>query len=336
MDNFLISYRDPLFGILVFLTLVFIVSFFSYWWAYYKKREEDSKLTKFFKKFEESADEEITKIDEKRDTKKALLLLAKAFEKSGDFEKAIAIYLNLSKRENSSKNRYDILKKLGIVYFRAGFLEKSRDILLETLKFCPRDRDALKFLMVIYEKLQNYEKAFEVLESLGELTDVSDEEIYFKILDITKNRKNENELFKIYENYQKYERLILDYLFKNSPKRAWEAAKRDDFKKVIDILWRLNKKDVDFEIVKRDDFLSELYSAKGYVDFKDESSIFELDVLLKLKERIADLEFEYLCQDCKNIFPIPFSRCPKCLSTKTPKVELILTKRRENEKSISF
>lgn len=336
MDSFLIEYRDPLFGILVFLILVFIVSFFSYWWAYYKKREEENRLSKFFKKFEESADEEIVEIKKRKDTKRAFYIMAKAFEKSGDFEKAIALYLNLSAIEDDLKAKHEILKKLGVVYFKAGFLEKSREIFLESLRLYPRDKNALKYLMVVYEKLQDYKKAFEVLESLEELTDVHDEKIYFKILDITKNLKDEKELIEIYKNNQKFERMILEYLFVQNPKAAWSIAKEDDLKKIVDILWRVSKNDIDIEMVKKSRFLSELYSAKGYVDFVKESGVFEFDVILKLREKIVDLDFEYLCQDCKNIFPIPFSRCPNCLSTKTPKVELILTKRRGNEESLSF
>ena len=336
MNSFLLEYRDPLFGILIFLILVFIVSFFSYWWAYYKKREEESSLSRFFKKFEESADKEIVEIEKKKDTKRAFYLLAKAFEKSGDFEKAIAVYLNLSKMEEDFKNRHDILKKLAIVYFKAGFLEKARKIFLESLRIYPRDKEALNYLTLIYEKLQDYKKANEILESLEELMDVNNQKIYFNILDTVKNQKDTQTLLEIYKNFPNHHRLILEYLFRVNPKTAWKIVKENDFKDIIDILWKLDKKDVDMDIVSKNSFLRELYSAKEYFDFKKRSSIFELDVLLNLKENIADLDFEYVCKDCKNIFPIPFSRCPNCLSIDSLKVELILTKRKVDEKSLSF
>lgn len=338
MENFLLEYRDPLFGILVFLILVFIVSFFSYWWAWYKRKEQDDEIARFFAKFEESADEEILNIEKEKDTKKAFLLLASAFERSGDFEKAIAIYLNLSKSEEKPKERQELLKKLGFVYFKAGFLEKSKEIFLESLKFYPRDKETLRFLMVIYERLQQYDKAKEVLESLEELGEGKEEKNYFKALEIVKNMKNDDEtLFEIYKNSSLHVRLIFEYLFKKDPQKAWERLNSKDYKKLSDLFWNLPKEDVDMNVVKKSDFLSQLYSAKGYAKLKNESEVFEFDVLLNLNRDIADLDFEYICEECKQVFPFPFSRCPSCLMARSPKVELMLTKKRGNsEESISF
>ncbi|WP_187647523.1 tetratricopeptide repeat protein [Nitrosophilus labii] len=338
MENFLLEYRDPLFGILVFLILVFIVSFFSYWWAWYKRKEQDDEIARFFAKFEESADEEILNIEKEKDTKKAFLLLASAFERSGDFEKAIAIYVNLSKSEEKPKERQELLKKLGFIYFKAGFLEKSREIFLESLKFYPRDKEALRFLMVIYERLQQYDKAKEVLESLEELGEGKEEKNYFKALDIVKNMKNDDKtLLEIYKNSSLHVRLIFEYLFKKDPKKAWEKLKSKDYKKLSDLFWNLPKENVDMNVVKKSDFLSQLYSAKGYARLKNESEVFEFDVLLNLNKDIADLDFEYICEECKQVFPFSFSRCPSCLIARSPKVELMLTKKRgNNEESISF
>lgn len=334
MDNFLLEYRDPLFGILIFFTLVFIVSFFSYWWAQYKKREQDTQIDNFFEKLKHSYNGET--LDIENDNKKALMLLASAFERSGDFEKAILIYLNLTKHEKSYQQKRELLKKLGFVYFKAGFLEKSREIFLESLRNYPRDKEALKFLMVIYERLQQYDKAKEILESYEELEENKEERYYFEILDILKNKNNKKELLKIYSNSSAHVRMIFEYLFKNEPKVAWKELKSKDYKKLVDIFWKLPKKDIDKEVIKKDRFLSEIYSAKRYLDLANSSEIFELDLLLNLKKDIADLDFEYICTKCKNLFPFAFGRCPNCLVAKSPKVELILTKKREHEKSESF
>ena len=336
MDNFLIEYRDPLFGILVFFVLVFIVSFFSYWWAYYKRKEQENEIARFFSKFEECADEEILSI-KKRDTKKSFLLLANAFEKSGDFEKAIAIYLNLSKMIDEPVEKYELLKRLGFVYFKIGFLEKSKDIFIEVLKFFPRDKESLKYLMVIYEKLQQFDKALEVLESLEELGIEKNEINYIRALKLVKSFTSDiDALLKIYNETDEHSRLIFEYLFNHYPISVWEHLKPKDYRYLSDILWRLPKEKIDFKVVEKDPFLSQLYSAKGFLKNKKESDIFELNILLNLKKDIADLDFEYLCRECKNIFPLPFTRCPKCLSPKSPLVEFVLTKKREiNEENIS-
>ena len=338
MDNFLLEYRDPLFGILIFLILVFIVSFFSYWWAYYKKKEQESEIARFFSKFEENADEEILNIQNEKDTKKAFLLLATAYEKSGDFEKAIAIYLNLSKTCKKIEDKQLLLKKLGFIYFKIGFLAKSKEIFLEVLKFFPRDKEALKYLMVIYEKLQQYQRALEVLESLEESGAEEIESYYLKALTLVKGfTTNYDELIDIYKKEPSLVRLIFEYLFKNSPKTAWENLRKEDFVKIGDILWSLPKDKIDFDRVKKDRFLSDLYSAKKYIDISKESKIFEFDVLINLKKDIATLDFEYFCVKCKNIFPIPFYRCPNCLTPKGAYAEFILTKKRDvNEENISI
>ncbi|WP_281951915.1 tetratricopeptide repeat protein [Nitrosophilus kaiyonis] len=337
MDNFLIEYRDPLFGILIFFILVFIVSFFSYWWAYYKRKEQESEISKFFSKFEENADEEILNI-QKTDTKKAFLLLANAFEKSGDFEKAIAIYLNLSKLSKDSFEKEEILKRLGFIYFKIGFLEKSKEIFIKTLKFFPRDKESLKYLMVIYEKLQQYDKAIEILESLEELGIEKYESEYIKALYLVKNSTSDTDkLINIYNECNELVRVVFKYLFDYYPQIAWKNIKSKDLIYISDILWHLPFEKIDFKYVKKDQFLSELYSAKGYIDTKKSSKIFELNVLLNLKNDIADLDFEYLCNECKSIFPISFTRCPNCLSPKSPTVEFILTKKRAiNEENISI
>ena len=144
-------------------------------------------------------------------------------------------------------------------------------------------------------------------------------------------------MISIYKESPEHTRLIFDYLFKNYPEIAWENLQKRDYEKIYDVLWNLPKEKINESFVKNDNFLSELYSAKRYFDFKKSSSVFELDVILNLKKDIADIDFEYLCSECKNIFPFAFSRCPNCLEPKGAIAEFVLTKKREiNEENISI
>ena len=49
MNLFFIEFRDPLFGLIVFFTLIFVITFVSYWWGKYKYREDSKYLDKFLK-----------------------------------------------------------------------------------------------------------------------------------------------------------------------------------------------------------------------------------------------------------------------------------------------
>ena len=51
--------------------------------------------------------------------------MAKAYEIKGDYEKALKIYLLIEKQQNSP----EILKNIANLYFKAGFLEKAKNII---------------------------------------------------------------------------------------------------------------------------------------------------------------------------------------------------------------
>jgi len=337
LENFLLEYRDPLFGILVFLILVFIVSFFSYWWARYKKREEEEQLRRFFHKFEECADREILNIEQRGDTAGALLLLADAFERAGDFEKSIAIYLELSKKDYPNLGRIELLKRLGKVYFRAGFLEKSREIFVESLKLYPKDEDSLRYLMLIYERLRRFDKASQILESLEELGDFKRERDYFKLMEMIGNSEDPKKVVDFFKKSGVDQpRPLFEYLMKRNY-GDWDAFSEDHLKRVADLLWRMDPEKIDYQKLKNTPFLKELFSARRVVSLCDGSDIFELDLLLALKRDVADLDFEYVCKECKNMFPFSFYRCPVCLAPRSPEVEMVITKKRGfDEESLSF
>ena len=71
--------------------------------------------------------------------------------------------------------------------------------------------------------------------------------------------------------------------------------------------------------------LKTLYYAKGYLqEPATHSGLFSLDMLATAKQNgfeEGDLLFSYLCQKCKQSFPVSFKRCPNCMAINSVKVE---------------
>ncbi|ABB45300.1 TPR repeat [Sulfurimonas denitrificans DSM 1251] len=334
MDAFFIESKDPLFGIIIFFVLVFVVTFFSYWFNKYKKKEDYKHLDNFLKQFHSlpSQNELKVLITKGELSEKSWFLLANSYAKSGNYEKCIEIYAELLKVGDKANYR-ETLFLLGKTYFKAGFLERARVIFLEILKTNPRTPQALNYLILVYEQMRNYKEAIEVLEPLEELKkDVLLESTYLNILLILNSLKlgtdeKVDALLKIYKSSNLLAYLIFEYLFRVNPKVAWKNFDASKSELLIDILWSVEKKDLDFNIIMQNGFLKELYSAKGYIKEATSSSVFELNILINLEQRAdATLGFEYICNSCKIVFPFAFHRCSNCHTIGTSRAELSLVK----------
>ncbi|NPA27849.1 MAG: hypothetical protein GXN91_02195, partial [Epsilonproteobacteria bacterium] len=166
MNRFLPDYNDPIVSILLLLGIIFIVATLSYAYSIWKQEQKTKELTRFLDKFDSK--ECLLDIDNlifDESMKKPLFLLALAYERSGEYSKAINILLFLTK--HTSDESY--LKYLAKAYFKAGFLERSKRIYLQILSKYPRDIEALYELELIYEKLNDFKGAKEVLDVLEEL-----------------------------------------------------------------------------------------------------------------------------------------------------------------------
>jgi len=347
MDNFFIEFRDPLFGIIVFFLLVFVITFVSYWWGRYRYQKGSQDLDNFLKSFHslESENELNILIKEGELSQKSWLLLAKSYFKSGDYEKSIDIYNELLKISNPISAQETMLL-LGKTYFKAGFLERSKQIFLEILKNNPKTPEALKYLLLVYENLRDYKSALEVLEPLTELREkIQKDYIYIELLSLINDFKkpNDTKIISILEIYNKSSALsymVFEFLFRTNIKIAWENLDVDKSETLIDILWLIDKKDLNFDIILQSDFLKELYTARGDVELVTKSSIFEFDVLINLKKNAdATLNFEYLCSSCQHSHPFAFSRCNYCHNIDTQIVEFSLIKdyyKNFNEENNSF
>jgi len=333
MNSFFIEFRDPLFSIITFFLIIFIISFFSYWYGKYKRREDAKYLDEFLRQFRTlpSKDELQVLISSGELSEKSWLLLANAYAKNGDYEKSIEIYNELLKIE--SENRRETMFLLGKTYFKAGFLERSKQIFLSILKTNPRTPQALNYLLLVYEHMKDFKAAQEVLEPLDELNkDIELDSNYLKCLallsDVTIDQEEKVEiLLREYKRHHQLAHMIYEYLFRVNPALAWEHFDSSKSEYLSDILWNLDLKDLNLDIIANNGYLSELYSAKGYVSFSQGSSIFEFDILIKLQGKSnATLSFEYICDNCKVVYPFVFNRCSSCHAIDTAKVEWRLTK----------
>jgi len=332
LESILPAYNDPLFSILLIIIIALIIALMTYAWGLYKEQKEEGKLLKFLEKFDTSECAldtgtmpfEIHLI-------KPLTLLARAFEKSGEYHKSINIYLYLIKHIAQEAGELELMERLGNTYLHAGFLERSRSIYLEILRRKPRNIPVLYDIAIVYELLGEYKKAKEILvplKILGEHTEALEAFFDFAILIDSTHISMEVKILEIkaiLEREPKMYRQSVFALLKLDLASAWEIIDPSRSKELIDILWFLSNAQLDLAIISSSDTLATLYYAKGYLQTpKTQSGIFSLDILAMARKgglEGGDLVFSYLCQKCKQSFPVSFLRCPSCTAINTLSVE---------------
>ena len=335
MEHILPAYDDPLFSILLILTLGLIIAVSTYGWGMYKQQKENGNLLKFLDKFDSSE----CALD--TDTMpfeihmlKPLTLLAKAFETAGEFHKAISIYLYLIKNISNDEGKAELMERLGNTYLHAGFLERSRSIYTDILRKRPRNVKVLYQLGIVYEMMHQYKKAQELLQPLEILhEDTYGLKLFLDLLQIQANKSSSTEhkikrLKRILEEEPKLYREVVSSLLKLDTQEAWKVIDSKRIKVILDILWFLPNSQLDLDIIIANKELSTLYYAKGYLQKPStkmgESGIFALDILATAKQHgfeEGELEFSFLCKKCKQSFPMSFKRCPNCMSINSLEVE---------------
>lgn len=331
MDSLFIEYRDPIFGIIIFFAAIFIVALANYWWGVFKSNEEKNSIEQFIKRFEVVSDENEYKklLDEFSVSSESLALLAHSFVKSGEYEKAIGIYLIALKKVKSKSEKQYVLVELGKTYFKAGFLRRSSEVFIEALRLYPRNEESLRYLTVIHEQLKEYSRSLEVLDALEELNvKVDVEKNYISALKILEDESKTDK--------EKYEELLPIAKVEPIVARAtYEFARKAGFdfdlnlllvNASLDLLWSSDE-----ESLRKSDlpFARVLLAAKGVEETIPEKMPFELEVLANLHKSgytKAGLNFEYTCNSCKRTFPMHFYRCPSCHTLKLPYISLILIK----------
>jgi len=322
MNTIFIEYRDPLFGIILFFVLLFLISFLSYWWGRYKNVRDHKGLEGFLEKFDTTEELRIgNQIAQNSVNNETWLLLAQGMEHQGHNEKSIEIYHALLRTRADSTLQKELLLKLGKAYFKSGFLERSKNTFLQVLQSHPRTPQALHHLILIYEQLQQFDHALEVMESLQELESNNlQEKLYLEarlFLNNPNHTVDEKAAFlgDLYQRHSILGYMVFEYLFANRPAMAWHYFDHALSHKIADILWRVGDEHLDLDIIARNAFLRELYSARGSLNLASSSPIFELDTIIALKQcnkRKVSLQFEYTCSECHQISFFPFNRCNHC------------------------
>ena len=337
MNDLFIEFRDPLFGIIIFFSLVFVIALFSYWWSRIKHREESRYLNSFLDVFRSLPTEQELKtlMHSEAISEKSALIMAQTYFQNGDYEKCIEIYLILIELQKEPAQKAETLYLLGVTYFKAGFLERAQEIFLQILKQFPRTPKALRYLLIIYEQMHQFDKALEVLEPLDELgIDNKKDRIYLAAVGIIRSsqfgvEEKAQKLLALYREHHLLSYLIFEYLFRHTPDLAWKNLDLGECERMIDLLWNAREAEANLDIISSNSYLRELFSAKGLTLAARESNIFEFDVLIKLNmadQGGATLQFDYLCSHCKQVYPFSFHRCPNCQEIDSVVTEALLTK----------
>ena len=339
MDNIILEYRDPLFGIILLVALIFLISFVTYSFSIYKERLAREDYRKLSLRFElgKLKEEDYVHLYKTYNLPfDSILLLASSFLHKGDYNKAISVYLTLLEHVNDMVKKEELLELLGTTYFKGGFLQRSKEIFLRILKFSPRNKNALNHLLLVYEKLKDFQKAKEITTCLEELDkDMNIDKIYLDSLIILNDsilsyEKRTELLYEIFKENKIIERIFVSFLIQFNKPFFWEHISEFNCSKYMDVMWYLNFDDINFDKVLQNIFLVELYNAKGYLDTLKHSSDFDFDILILInthEHKIkASLDFEFVCTICKHSYPIFDTRCPHCHNILTLDVKHRLTK----------
>ena len=339
MDNLVLEYRDPIIGILLLVFMIFLISFFTYSYGIYKEKSARKDYRKLSRRFELGNLKENDYINLYKTYNlpfDSILLLASTFLHKGDNNKAISVYLALLEHVKDRVKKEELLELLGNTYFKGGFLQRSNEIFLRILKFSPRNKNALKSLLLVNEKLKNFKKSKEIAQALEELNvDVSVEKVYFDTLIILNDsilsyEKRTELLFEIFKENKIIQRIFATFLIQSNREFFFSNIDMFDCEKLIDILWYQKKEDIDFDKIKNNQFLNELYSAKNYINSVSTSSDFDLNILILInkyqKDIKTNLTFEFICNSCKHSSPFYEARCPNCHSILSLEVKHHLTK----------
>jgi lipopolysaccharide biosynthesis regulator YciM len=165
LDKILPAYNDPLFSIFIIVLLIFIVAIVSFVMGSYKEEKQDKSLQSFIDKI--AIDEytlELKKLPFEDALIQPLSLLAHTFYVEGEYQKSIGIYLHLIENIKSFPKKEHLFEALGETYLKAGFLKRSESVFLKILDKHPRNVKALYYIEIVYELLNEYDKAYEIMK----------------------------------------------------------------------------------------------------------------------------------------------------------------------------
>lgn len=288
-----------------------------------------------------------------------LLFMAKMYQKSANYEKAIRLYTTLLDSIKNPLDKIPILESLGLVYTKAGFPLRAKEIYLEILHHYPRNPVILNALIKIYEELNAPEDALDALGCLEEIeggTQLHQAYLRAKILILTHQKTtkfSQNQLplklIVMLKNEPLLTRVILGFFKDYYPTYFWKCLleiPQSHLLEILDLLW--NQKAIPTELLDalqhttlqdNQKLLRDILEAKGILPLsKGKKATFELEMLCLLqanKNYQGDLRFNYQCSKCSGNAPLAFDRCPHCDGLLTSKTRVFL-KEKQDEVCYSF
>jgi len=347
LDSFLVDYNSPAFSIIMGALILGALFLVTYWWGKKMQVKEKNQLMSFLEKFGDSNEcvLDTGDIDYDPDMHKPLLLLAKAYESSGEYQKTVSIYLFLIRHTK----RDELLEQLGKIYLRAGMLDRAEEIFLQILQKRPRDKNVLYQLGVVYQLMQRPDLALETLDPLEILGEDVEEMRAFWEFSMLQNNKQlsfeekKTALLEAKERHASLYKHVLPELFAMSSKEAWKHVDNNRLGETLDMFWYLPKEQLDLDIISSNGKLTKIYYARGDIEMitpeqnKIDSGIVSIDILSAARhsgENRGELSFTYLCDNCKHTFPITFKRCHNCLAVNSEIVEEHITKHEKADYSL--
>lgn len=346
MQGLFLEYKDPLFGLIIFVSIIFLVAFVTYLWNIYSTRYNNRHLIDFANSFNTTEKEQSLEalLNAKTLPPNALELLAQTYYKTGHYEETIEIALELLKYKINPLTRKDHLYLLAKAYYKGGFYKRAERTLVELLRYHTDEAPALNYLIVIYERLQRFEDALDALLPLKEMGhDTTMTQYYLQVMQTIRNttftqEEKASHLLELFNQNHRMLRPVFMYLFRQMPQTAWQYLPLERAEEVMDILWNLEKKEVNFDIIASHSFLQALYFAKGYNNQSAEVELFDLNLLNHLTDSTipATLAFDYICSACKELTPLMNHRCPHCMQLLTLQPKSRITKRRTYQTNNTF
>jgi len=308
----------------------------------YKDKKEQENIQNILDKYDYIKSDEIIKnlIQAEQIPRESILFLATTYQSNGDFNEAIKIYLALMQKPKNRQEQILIMQHLATSYFKSGFMQRSSDLFIKILRIEYSNTYALNYLSLIYEKLKDYKSALEIIEPLYELNQpIKKLKEYLELQNLIYSKldnKDESIINHIIIN-KELSRVAIEYFLKFNIQIIWKNIEIFDFKNSLDLFWFLSVKSIDIDTIKKNNDLQELFSARGLIDdFKHE--VFEYQILSSLNQNslnIADISYEYICDDCKHISPLYLNRCPHCQSLLSLMPKPMITKL-QNFNDITF
>lgn len=322
MDYFSIIYKDPLFSIIVIIAIITLVAIADYTKNRYKQKIKQQSLSDFAKNFENyGTDENIgSLLDTSKYPASTFTFIANIYVANGNFGEAIKMYLTILDKTQNLGEKIQTLELLGIAYYKAGFMQRAKNIFIEILKHHPRNTKVLLMLVQTYEILGEYKNALSVVSCLEEIDEKVDEvKKYMQILILINDslmplNEREIEILNINKTSKITNKIVLNYFKTYNIQRFWELIyASSDILNYIDILWNIKNPPIDK--IKDNKHIADVYRAKGIICDDIECDIFELEALRlmnKYSSKVGNLGFKYRCSFCQGIYPFEVFRCPNC------------------------